>query len=85
MDDKEPESADLQKEMGVQPLDTVMSGMDLKNHDLVGASTEQLTHKMVSKARKGRRITLNVKMKILNAVNKCQNRKQFALKDLFNY
>jgi hypothetical protein len=72
-------------EHGIQPLDTVMDGLGLKNADLVAASTEFLTHKQVNKARKGRRLTINVQMKILNALNKKSGEKKFRREELFNY
>jgi len=61
-----------------------MANLELKSHDLVAASTEQITHKMVSRARKGRRLTLNTKSKIRNALNKATDN-NFSLSDLFNY
>jgi len=57
---------------------------NLKPHDLVAASTEQLTHKMVSRAAKGRRLTPRAQAKILNAVHKA-TQKTYTLRDLFNY
>ena len=63
-------------------LEKIMAELSLKNNDLVKASAEQLTHKMVAKARKGKPLTPNVQMKILNALNACQNAKQFTLSDL---
>jgi len=72
-------------ENGIQPIDKVLTDLGLKNSDLVENSTEQLTFKVVGKARKGRRITLNAQMKILNALNLTQDEKYFELKDLFNY
>ena len=63
-------------------LEEIMTALGLKNNDLVKASTEQLTHKMVAKARKGKPLTPNVQMKILSALNACQNAKQYTLKDL---
>ena len=56
----------------------------LKAHDIVAASTEQITHKMISRAVKGRRLTPNVQRKILDALNKAAEKK-YSLKDLFNY
>ena len=32
---------------GIQPLDLLMQAQSLRNHDLVEASTENLTHKQV--------------------------------------
>lgn len=72
-------------EKGSQPLDAVMNELGLKNQDLVAHSTEQLTHKNVAKGRSGRQLTLNIRHKILNALNACQSSKQYTLSDLFNY
>lgn len=72
-------------EKGVQPLDALMTKLNLKNSDLVEKSTDQLTHKMVAKGRKGRRLTLNAQLKIMKALNKIQSVKHYSLDDLFNY
>jgi hypothetical protein len=61
-----------------------MAGLGLKPHDLVTASSEQLTHKMVARACKGRRLTPNAQSKILRAVNAATG-KGYAVRDLFNY
>ena len=76
---------EAQNNLGPQPLDNLMTSLALSNHDLVGASTEQLTHKMVSKGRKGRRLTLNARHKILAALKTLKPDQAFTLKDLFNY
>ena len=73
------------KDLGVQPLDTVMTRLGLSNHDLVSASTQQLSHKMVQKGRKGRRLTLKAQQKILTAVLAAKPDVKLALQDLFNY
>ena len=70
--------------MGVQPVEQVMAEHGLKAHDLVAASNEQITHKMVSRACKGRRLTPNIKAKILRAVNSAAGR-EYSMQDLFNY
>ena len=72
-------------EHGVQPLDALLNQLGLKNADLVAASTEFLTHKQVNKARRGRRLTVNVQLKILNALNKKSGEKKFRREELFNY
>lgn len=77
--------SDVPMEMGVQPLDRILNELGLKNCDLVEHSTEQLTHKMVAKGRKGRRLTLNAQLKILNALNGCHKDKRHSLEDLFTY
>ncbi len=45
-----------------------MTELGLSNADLVKASTEQLTFKMVQKARKGKPLTPNVQNKINGAL-----------------
>ncbi|MDD5259759.1 MAG: hypothetical protein PHD29_07310 [bacterium] len=70
---------------GTQPLDAILTELGITNSDLVRASTEQLTHKMVQKGRKGRRLTLHVRQKLLNALHNAQKENVFTLQDLFNY
>lgn len=70
---------------GFQPLDEIMTHFGISNSDLVRVSTEQLTHKMVQKGRKGRRLTPYVKQKIANAINAAQKEHVFTIRDLFNY
>jgi len=72
------------RELGEQPLARLLTEHPLKPHDLVAASSEQLTHKMVSKACKGRRLTPNVQGKILRAFNRATDQ-ALTLRDLFNY
>ncbi|NNC88394.1 MAG: hypothetical protein HKN82_08050 [Akkermansiaceae bacterium] len=57
------------RDHGLQPLDALMNDWGLENHDLVDASTEQLTHKQVQRARKGRQLTLKMMMKVMRAFN----------------
>jgi len=75
---------EIERNFGVQPIAQIMADHDLKSRDLVSVSTEQITHKMVSRACKGRRLTSNVKSKIRNAVNKSTD-KQYSTKELFTY
>ena len=74
----------MKMEAGQQPLDRFMNEVDLKNNDLVKSSKEGLTHKQVSKARKGRRITLRMQKKVLKAWNSLRD-ESCELDDLFNY
>jgi len=57
------------REHGVQPVDALMTEWGLGNHDLVDASTEQLTHKQVQRARHGRTLTLKMMQKVTRALN----------------
>jgi len=72
-------------DLGTQPLDALMIKHGLSNHALVAASTEQLSHKVVQKARKGRRLTVRAKDKILSALHHALPEQKFAHRDLFNY
>lgn len=75
---------DIERDLGEQPIAKIMALCGLKAHDLVACSTEQITHKMVARALKGRRLTPPVQCKILNALNRA-SKKNYSLKDLFNY
>ena len=58
-----------ERDLGIQPLDRMMDEWGMGNHDMVEVSTEQLTHKQVQKARKGRRLTLKMMQKVTRAFN----------------
>lgn len=77
-------TGDIERNLGEQPIRRIMKEHGLKTHDLVLVSTEQITHKMVARAIKGRRLTSNVQYKVLNALNNA-TKKNYALEDLFNY
>ena len=72
------------REYGLQPIATILSERHITNHQVVEASTEQLTHKMMAKACRGRYLSSKVRQKILRAVNKVTG-EQFKLSDLFTY
>ena len=72
-------------EFGAQPLEELMARLGLTNHDLVAASADQLTHKMVAKGRKGKKLTPNAQNKILAALRCARPQETFALRQLFNY
>lgn len=78
-----PEPA-LTRDLGEQPLAGLLMRLGLKPHDLVAASTAQLTHKMVSRACKGRRLTPHVQQKVLDALM-ARTGESYVLADLFNY
>jgi hypothetical protein len=75
---------DIERDFGEQPIAKIMVEYGLKPNDLVRNSTGQISHKMVARAAKGRRLTPHVQLKILNALNKATE-KNYSLKDLFNY
>ena len=63
---------------------SILTELGLKSQDLVAASTELITHKMVARGCKGRRLTKNVQNKLLRALNTASG-KNYALTELFNY
>ena len=79
------DNAEETNDLGVQPLDALMIKYGLSNHALVAASTEQLSHKVVQRARKGRRLTIRAKAKVLSALHSALPEQKFAHRDLFNY
>lgn len=72
------------RDLGPQPISELMDKHVLKPHDLVAASTEQITHKMVARACKGRRLSRNVQLKVLRALN-AATEQAYGLGDLFTY
>ena len=75
---------EIERNLGEQPIARLMREHNLKPHDLVAASPVEMTHKMVSRACKGRRLTLNTQLKVLTALNRATG-KTYTLRDLFNY
>jgi hypothetical protein len=75
---------EIKRNLGDQPIARIMADHGLKARDLVASSTEQLTHKMVSRACKGRRLTPNVQSKIRDALNKSTGKK-YSMEELFTY
>jgi len=85
MTDEAPsEKTGQARELGVQPIAALLEQFQSKPHDLVAASTEQLTHKMVARAMKGRRLTSNTKGIVQRALNKAAS-SNFTFSQLFNY
>jgi len=75
---------ETERNLGMQPLANLLTQLHITPHILVESSTEQLTHKLVSRAAKGRRLTKNSKGKIVRAMNTATGR-AFTVKELFNY
>ena len=83
------------RDHGTQPLDTLLERWRITNHQLVEASVEQLNHKQVQKARKGRQLTLHMMQKLTRTLNDAvflslpkERREEFVPylhKNLFNY
>lgn len=75
---------DNERDLGPQPVEGLLAKHHLTHHDVVAASTEQITHKMVARACKGRKLSRRVQLKIVHAVNTASEQ-DYKLKDLFNY
>lgn len=73
-----------ERDLGEQPIAALLVRLGLNPHDLVAASTAQLTHKMVARACKGRRLTPHVQQKVLAALN-ARTGESYTLADLFTY
>ena len=73
-----------ERDLGEQPIARLLAALGLSAHDLVAASREQLTHKMVRRACKGRRLTPHVQQKLQNALN-ARTAGSYGLGDLFDY
>ena len=88
-DENEPASGGIERNLGTQPLDAIMTEHGLGNHDLVEIRPVDLTHKAIARARKGRRLTLRMKLRItevLNAALKKRGVEQTLKREqLFNY
>ncbi len=86
---------ELTRDHGPQPLDGLMVRWNITNHELVEVSDEQLNHKQVQKARKGRQLTLHLMQKLMRALNEAVVTKlpkeekasfvPYLHKHLFNY
>ncbi|PIS03202.1 MAG: hypothetical protein COT85_04050 [Chlamydiae bacterium CG10_big_fil_rev_8_21_14_0_10_42_34] len=74
----------MDRNLNEQPIARILVECKLSNSDLIAASTENITYKMLARACKGRRLTPHVQRKICNALNQASG-KSFSVKDLFNY
>ena len=89
MNDDTPEA--IERNLGIQPLDAILTEHSLGNHDIVTACDEPLTHKAVQRARKGRRITKHMQRRITAALNKAVTlqgktlEREWPVSELFTY
>ena len=79
----EPAAAES-RAMGEQPLARMMRERGLSNHDLVAASARPITHKLVMRAARGRRLTVHSKALVVEAFNRAAGG-SFRAADLFDY
>lgn len=78
------DAQDLERDLGPQPLAALLERHGLSHGDLVAASTAQLTHKMVTRAVRGRRLTRRTAEKVLAALHTASG-VRYALTDAFTY
>ncbi|MFM7604813.1 MAG: hypothetical protein ACKO8Z_06395 [Prosthecobacter sp.] len=82
---------EIERNMGVQPLDGIMLEHSLGNHDLVNVSEEPITHKAVQRARRGRRLTKHMQRRMVEALNRAcmlqgkSFKRSWVVGDLFTY
>ncbi len=91
MEDKTGDGKDngIERNFGLQPLDAIMQEHGLGNHDLVELRPVDLSHKAVQRARKGRRLTPRMKLRITEVINAALKKRgidrKYATRELFNY
>lgn len=76
---------DESRNLGEQPLASVMTRWGVTAGALVAESANQLTFKMIAKGCKGRKLTVKAQYKILAALQALRPQEMLTLKDLFNY
>lgn len=88
---KNPAESEPERNLGTQPLDAVMTELELDNHHLVSISPEPMTHKAVQRARKGRRLTTHMQRRVTAALFLAATaagkapEQPWKVKDLFTY
>ncbi|RMD76522.1 MAG: hypothetical protein D6820_12540 [Lentisphaerae bacterium] len=84
-DNNFPRNSGRTLEFGTQPIDQIMQQHHLTSKDLVEAG-DHITFKQVAKARKGRRLTRKIQLRITAALNACLSEDmRYSVDDLFNY
>jgi len=80
---------EIERNLGTQPLDALMTELELPNHAVVELCKEGLTHKAMQRARKGRRLTPKMKVRITETMNLLMKNmgdsRHFGVGQLFNY
>lgn len=90
-DENTDESKDngIERNLGVQPVDALLTEHGITNQAIVAATKEPLTHKAVQRARKGRLLTPQTQRRVVVAVNAALKtagiERVCTLADLFTY
>ncbi len=75
---------ELERNLGEQPIAVLMRENEITPHNLVAISPEPITHKMVTRACKGRRLTSKARNKMIKAMAAALGR-ELKKSDLFTY
>lgn len=81
---EDTETESVERNLGEQPIGRILDECGLGAHDLVVASDTPITHKLISRAVKGRRLTLHSMELVRKALSKASG-KDFSRDQLFNY
>ncbi len=73
-----------ERNLGPQPMADIMAVHGLKAHDLVAASATPISHKLIARAAKGRRLTPHSQALVRDALNRAAGT-QHGIGDLFSY
>lgn len=74
----------VERNLGEQPIARLLAESGKKPHDLVAAITPPITHKMVARACKGRRLTPHAQSRICQAYNLATGQ-SLRIDELFTY
>lgn len=74
----------IQRDLGEQPIARLMAERGVTRRDLVVASNQRVTHKMVARACKGRRLTPHSQQLVLDALNQSAGT-TYVMTDVFLY
>jgi hypothetical protein len=75
---------EIERNHGPQPIQGILEAEGLSPNDLVNSSGGAITHKMVARACKGRRLTPKSRLKVLDALNRAAD-KSYPMAEIFNY
>lgn len=75
---------EIERNLGPQPFAGILESEGLTPHRLVETNPVAITHKLVSRGAKGRRLTRHSQQLLLEALNKTASR-AYVLSELFDY
>lgn len=78
------ENEPVERNLGEQPIGRLLEDLGLDAHDLVTASETPITHKLIARAIKGRRLTAHSMELVRKALCKASG-SDYTREQLFNY